>query len=59
MKRKPQDVSARIRSLPEPSTCPWCGQHRRVYVRAGYELVCRACSLEAQAIEATGADYDA
>ena len=27
----------------EPSTCPWCGLNKKVYVRAGSELVCIDC----------------
>ncbi len=27
----------------EPSTCPWCGLAKKVYVRAGSELVCTDC----------------
>jgi hypothetical protein len=40
----------------EPSTCPWCGLAKKVYVRAGGELVCTDCNKEAQAIEATWLD---
>ncbi len=39
-----------------PASCPWCGLYKRVYVRDGTELVCRDCSREAQAIEATWMD---
>ena len=39
-----------------PASCPWCGLHKQVYVRAESELVCTDCSLEAQAREATFGD---
>ncbi len=29
--------------MTEPSTCPWCGLRKKVYVRAGSELVCIDC----------------
>lgn len=35
----------------EPSTCPWCGLSKKVYVRAGSVLVCTDCIKEAQADE--------
>jgi hypothetical protein len=45
-----------IFSSHEPSTCPWCGLAKKVYVRDGSELVCTDCNKEAQAIEATWLD---
>ncbi len=41
---------------PRPTTCPWCGQHKLVYIRAGSDLVCVDCSKQAQALEATADD---
>ena len=38
------------------ATCPWCGRVKRVYVRAGSDLVCAECAQRAQAIEATEED---
>lgn len=35
-----------------PATCPWCGVYKRVYVRAGTELVCQECKREAEGLEA-------
>ncbi len=49
-------VTDRLRNLPTVATCPWCGHARRVYIRAGSELVCATCAQQAQAIEATQED---
>ena len=35
-----------------PASCPWCGEHKRVYVRAGSELVCSDCAKQAEALDA-------
>ncbi len=43
----------RKRSLVEPSTCPWCGLSKKVYVRAGSELVCIDCVKKDAAMDAT------
>ncbi len=37
----------------EPSTCPWCGLRKKVYVRAGSELVCIDCVEKDAAMDAT------
>ena len=37
----------------EPSTCPWCGLTKKVYVRAGSELVCTDCVEKDAAMDAT------
>ncbi len=37
-----------------PASCPWCGLYKRVYVRAGTELVCEECKREAVALDAVG-----
>jgi len=37
-----------------PASCPWCGVYKRVYVRAGSELVCVECAREAEALDAMG-----
>jgi transcription elongation factor Elf1 len=31
--------------------CPWCGQVKRVFVKAGDEMVCTNCSLLALSLE--------
>ena len=33
------------------STCPWCGLTKKVFVRAGSELVCTDCVKEFEASE--------
>ena len=40
--------------MTEPSTCPWCQLNKKVYVRAGSELVCTDCRREAEALDAMG-----
>lgn len=37
-----------------PSTCPWCGLTKKVFVRAGSELVCTDCVKEFEASEGSG-----
>ncbi len=37
----------------EPSTCPWCQLAKKVYVRAGSELVCTDCVEKDAAMDAT------
>ncbi len=40
----------------EPSTCPWCGLAKKVFVRAGSELVCADCVKTDAAMDATWMD---
>ncbi len=40
----------------EPSTCPWCQLAKKVYVRAGSELVCTDCVEKDAAMDATWMD---
>ncbi len=43
----------------EPSTCPWCQLAKKVFVRAGSELVCTDCVKKDAAMdemEATDGD---
>ncbi len=53
-------VSLPIRLMREsdwgPSTCPWCGLSKKVFVRAGSELVCTDCVEKDAAMDATWMD---
>ena len=46
-------LNATIRDALEPSTCPWCGLAKKVFVRAGSELVCTDCVEKDAAMDAT------
>ena len=36
---------------PSPPRCPWCGLNKKIYLRAGSELVCVDCAKTFQASE--------
>ena len=39
-----------------PASCPWCGLAKKVFVRAGSELVCTDCVEKDAAMDATWGD---
>ena len=47
------DMEPAALSSHEPSTCPWCQLAKKVYVRAGSELVCTDCVKKDAAMDAT------